>query len=139
MEIFYHLRLLPYQKERKHMEPEHRQFTRKGEPMSNFVQRLSKSDAEARGNMFLVLRNKTRLRIIDHLARYNGLLCVGEIADVLEEKETIISHHLAKLRKAKLVSREMHGTYAYYSLNVEALNQYRQFLEQYSPPNGVPM
>ncbi len=121
------------------MDKQGRQFTRKGDPMSKFEPRLSKDDAAAQGDMFLVLKNKTRLRIIDHLARYDGLLYVGEIADVLEEKETVISHHLAKLRKAKLVSREMHGTYAYYTLNVEALNQYRQFLEQYSPPNGASM
>ena len=119
------------------MDKQGRQFSRKGEPMSKFEPRLSKDDAAAQADMFLVLRNKTRLRIIDHLSRYNGLLCVGEIADVLGEKATIISHHLATLRNAKLVSRELHGTYAYYTLNGEALNQYHQFLEQYSFPQGV--
>ena len=119
------------------MEAERRQFTKKGEPMSQFAPRLSKDDATAQGDMFLVLRNKTRLRIIDLLTRYAGLLCVVEIAEVLEEKTSVISRHLALLRDAKLVSREMHGTFAYYTLNEGILDQYRQFLEQYSLPHGV--
>ena len=114
-----------------------RQLTKKGEPMSTFVPRLSKESAAVQGEMFLVLRNKTRLRIIDLLTRYGGLLCVGEIAEVLEEHASVISCHLALLRKVKLVSREMQGTFAYYTLNAEVLDLYQQFLEQYSLPHGV--
>ncbi len=114
-----------------------RKLTKKGEPMSTFVPRLSKESAAVQGEMFLVLRNKTRLRIIDLLTRYGGLLCVGEIAQVLEENAPVISCHLAKLRKVKLVSREMQGTFAYYTLDAGVLNQYRQFLEPYSLPHGV--
>src|SRR2546421_4665949 len=115
---------LPYQKERKHMEAERRQFTKKGEPMSQFAPRLSKDDATAQGDMFLVLRNKTRLRIIDLLSRYGGLLCVVEIADVLGETPSVISSHLALLRAAKVVSRETYGSYAYYTLEQGALSRY---------------
>src|SRR5947207_169428 len=109
------LTVLPYQKERKHMETEGRQFTKKGEPMSKFAPRLSKDDAAAQGDMFFVLRNKTRLRIIDLLSRYGGLLCVVEIADVLDENPSVISSHLALLRAAKFVSKEKFGSYAYYT------------------------
>ena len=121
------------------MDKEGRQLTKKGEAMSNFVPRLSKDSAAVQGDMFLALRNKTRLRIIDLLTRYGGLLCVVEIAEVLEENTSVISSHLALLRDAKLVSREMHGTFAYYTLNEGTLDQYRQFLEQYSLPHGVPL
>jgi DNA-binding transcriptional ArsR family regulator len=115
-----------------------RQFTRKGEPMSKFVSQLSKDAAAAQGDLFLLLRNKTRLRIIDLLSRYGGLLCVVEIADVLDEQPATVSNHLATLRAGKLVSREMHGTYAYYSLNAGALDQYHQFLAQLTfLPEGV--
>ena len=121
------------------MENQDRQFTKKGEPLSNFQSRLSKEDATTQGNRFLVLRNKTRLRIIDLLVRYGGLLCVVEIAEVLDENQSVISNHLATLRALKLVSREMKGAYAYYTVNAGALDQYTQFLEQYSLPHGVPM
>ena len=116
------------------METESRQFTRKGEPMSKFVPRLSRDAAAAQGDMFLVLRNKTRLRIIDLLSRYGGLLCVAEIADVLGENPSVISSHLALLRAAKFVSKETFGSYAYYTLEQGVLSQYQQYLEQLISP-----
>jgi DNA-binding transcriptional ArsR family regulator len=120
------------------MEKQGRPFTKKGEPMSNFVSHLSKDAAEVQGDMFLVLRNKTRLRIIDLLSRYRGLLCVVEIADVLGESSSVISSHLAILRAAHLVSREQYGAYAYYTLKQGVLDQYKRFLEQLtSRPQGA--
>ncbi len=121
------------------MEEKGSQVTKKGEPMSHFVPRLSKERATAMGSQFRVFRNKTRIRILDLLVRYGGLLCVVEIAEVLNEHPALISSHLATLRAVKLVSREMHGTYAYYFVNAEALEQYTQSLEQLtSLPTGVP-
>ncbi len=108
--------------------------------MSNFVSELSKDDAGAQADKFLVLRNKTRLRILDLLKKYGGLLCVAEIADVLVEHPSVISNHLIMLLAAELVSREQYGAYAYYTLLPGVLEQYKQFLEQLtSPQNGVPM
>src|SRR5712692_5075270 len=118
------------------MEKQGRQVTKRGDPMTSFVPRLSREDAAEQGDLFLMLRNKTRLRIIDLLAQYGGFIYVGKIAEVLGEPAPTISEHLGKLGKAGLVSREKLGTYAYYTLNGEALNQYGQFLEQYSLPHG---
>src|SRR5260370_39888883 len=96
----------PAKKERKHMEEtKSRQVTRKGEPMSTFVPRLSKERATAMGSQFLVFRNKTRLRILDLLIRYGGLLCVVEIAEVLNEHSALISGHLAKIGRASCRGR----------------------------------
>src|SRR5712691_682232 len=117
-------------KERKHMEEQGRQLTKKGVPMSNFVSHLSKDAAAARGDRFLVLRNKTRLRLMDVLSRYGGLLCVVEIAEVLDETPSAISSHLAMLRSVKLVESEKFGAFVYYSLREGALDQYKQYLEQ---------
>lgn len=110
-----------------------RQFTKKGAPMSSFTSRLSKDAAAAQGDKFLVLRNKTRLRIIVLLQEYGGLLCVVEIADVLDESLSSISNHLAMLLAAGLVEREQYGAFAYYSLKAGVLDQYKQFLEQLTP------
>ncbi len=135
MEVLYHLRVLPDQKERnKHMDKQARQLTKKGDPISSFVPRLSKESAEQQGDMFLLLRNKTRLRIIDLLSRYGGLLCVVEIAEVLNEHPSVISSHLAILRAVKLVESEKFGAFVYYSLKQGALGQYTKFLAQYSLP-----
>ena len=118
---------------------EGRQFSKKGAPMSNFTSRLSKDDATVQGDMFLVLRNKIRLRIMDLLKHYGGLLCVVEIAEVLDESPSVISNHLALLLAARLVSREQYGAYVYYSLIPGILDQYKQFLEQLTSRPGVPL
>ena len=116
---------------------EGRQFTKKGEPMTRFVASLSKDDAAAQGDRFLVLRNKTRLRILDLLKKYGGLLCVVEMAEVLGENPSVISNHLALLLAAGLVVREQYAAYAYYSLKQGVLEQYTQYLEQLtSSPGG---
>ena len=67
------------------MDTQGRQLTKKGEPMSNFISELSKDAAGVQSDKFFVLKNKTRLRILDLLKKYGGLLCVAEIADVLDE------------------------------------------------------
>src|SRR6266581_2494023 len=105
------------------MEEPDRQLTKQGVPMSHFVSHLSKDAAEAQGDMFLVLRNKTRLRIIDLLRQYGGLLCVVEIAEVLDENPSVISNHLALLRAADLVVRQKYRAYVYYRLKQGALDQ----------------
>src|SRR6266436_7541203 len=99
-----------------------RQVTKKGDPMSHFESHLSKDAAGAQGDKFLVLRNKTRLRIIDLLMRYGGKLCVVEIAEVLDEHPSVISNHLATFRAVGLVTREQYGIFAYYTLSKEALD-----------------
>src|SRR5215469_923269 len=81
-------------------------LTRKGTPWIEIKVGLSKDEAAAQGNAWLVLRNKTRLRIIHILKRHGGLLCVSEIAEALDENPSVISGHLAILRAVKLVSQE---------------------------------
>src|SRR5438128_2160587 len=92
--------------------------------MTRPSQRRISDEAAAQGDAFLVLRNKTRLRIIHLLRRYGGLLCVSEIAEALDEHPSVISNHLAILRAAEMVSRNTYQTYAYYSLTEGAMEQY---------------
>lgn len=103
--------------------------TRKGDPWSRFVPRISKADAEQEERNWLVLRHKTRRRIMDVLSQYGGLLCVIELAQVLEEKPSVISNHLAMLRAVKLVSSTNYGAMKYNELNREQLGSYKRFLE----------
>ncbi|SRR6266487_6898669 len=120
------------------MEKQGRQLSKKGEPMARFVSHLSRDDAAVQGDLFHVLRNKTRLRLIDLLSRYGGLLCVGEIAEVLGEHPSVISSHLALLRAVKVVSRETYGSYAYYTLDQAVLSRYTQSLEQLTSSSNAP-
>ena len=106
-------------------------YTKKGEPLSRFEVPLSKEDALSQGNTWLVLRNKTRLRILYLLKQYGGLLCVTEIARVLDENAATISQHLVMLHAAGLVTREQYHTYGYYSLKDGAFEAYKRWLEEF--------
>jgi DNA-binding transcriptional ArsR family regulator len=64
------------------------------------------------------------------LKKYDGLLCVVEIAEVLEENCSAISSHLAILWAVKLVVREDYASYAYYRLSEGVLEQYQHLLER---------
>src|SRR6266567_7480974 len=106
-------------------------YTKKGEPLSRFHPPLSQEDALSQGNTWLVLRNKTRLRILYLLKQYGGLLCVSEIAGVLDENAATVSQHLVMLQAAGLVTREQFHTYAYYSLKPGAFEAYKRWLEEF--------
>ncbi|BCL36994.1 metalloregulator ArsR/SmtB family transcription factor [Nostoc sp. MS1] len=63
-------------------------------------------------NFFKALADESRLRIVGILA--NQEYSVEELAKVMQLKESIVSHHLAKLQKFNLVSmRSQDDTYLY--------------------------
>ena len=96
-------------------------FTHRGTPWSEISVGISKDDAAAQGNAWLVLRNKTRL--------CSGNVCVAEIAEALEESPSVISGHLAILRAVKLVQKEKYHSYSYYTLTPGAMDKYKRFLD----------
>jgi len=102
--------------------------TRKsGEPLRNFTIELSKAQAEVQAEQLAVLRHPTRQRIIKLLEKYNDRrLCIFEIADVLGIRYGAISYHLARLRRARLVSVERYKMYLYYQLDTQALAAHRE-------------
>jgi len=103
--------------------------THKGTPWSQISAGLSKDEAAAQGNAWLILINKTGLRIIDILKRHGGILCVSEIADVLDVNPSVISSHLAILRTVGLVQLEKYHAYVYYTLKPGAMEQYKEYLD----------
>ena len=66
-----------------------------------------------------LLANETRLRLIGLVAE--EAQSVGALARRLGLTEATISHHLAKLHAADLLSLRAEGTTHYYSLNPDAL------------------
>jgi DNA-binding transcriptional ArsR family regulator len=69
---------------------------------------------------FRALADETRLQIVGMLAAHER--SVEEIAAALALRMPTISHHLAKLREAGLVSMRREGTTHYYALNVAELH-----------------
>ena len=104
-------------------------LTAKGTPLADFASNLSKDAAEQQAHRWAVLRNHTRLRIIDLLNRYDGLLCVTELAEVLDESVSSISGHLAILKDAGLIEAEKYQHYVYYRVKASAFDGFWDYLE----------
>lgn len=68
-----------------------------------------------------LLANETRLRLLGLLA--NRERSVGELAEILTLKEPTVSHHLAKMSEAGLVTMRPEGTTHFYRLNGDTLQQ----------------
>ena len=69
--------------------------------------------------VFKALSDPTRREILRLLA--GGDRSAGEIAEAFAISKPSISHHLATLRHADLVSDERRGQYIFYSLNTSVL------------------
>jgi ArsR family transcriptional regulator len=76
---------------------------------------------------FRALGDETRLKIVDRLSE--GELCVCDLTDVLETKQSLLSFHLKTLKDAGIVHDRRDGRWVYYSLNPDALAFLEQFLE----------
>ncbi|MDR0854549.1 MAG: metalloregulator ArsR/SmtB family transcription factor [Clostridiales Family XIII bacterium] len=68
-------------------------------------------------DLFKVLGDPTRLKIVSALQIEE--LCVCDISELLDMSQPAISHHLAKLRQARLVKSRRDGKMIAYSLDDE--------------------
>lgn len=64
--------------------------------------------------LFRALADRTRLRIVNLLAR--GSLCVCDIQRILEQPQSSVSRHLALLRAAGLIEDRRDGMRTFYGL-----------------------
>jgi ArsR family transcriptional regulator, arsenate/arsenite/antimonite-responsive transcriptional repressor len=82
---------------------------------------LSDQQAAATASLFKALADPHRVRIVNLLATSAEPVCVCDLVAVLGLTQPTVSHHLKKLVNAGLLDREQRGTWAYYSLNRDAL------------------
>ena len=66
--------------------------------------------------MFRAFSDPTRLRIL-HLLQLQSEMCVCDIVTILELPQSLVSRHLAYLRRAGLVQDQRVGQWKYYSLS----------------------
>ena len=71
--------------------------------------------------MLAVLADPLRWRIVTLLA--DTELCTTHLMDLLDAKQTLVSHHLKVLRQAGLVDTEPCGRFTYYRLRPGALDE----------------
>ncbi len=67
-------------------------------------------------NVFKLLSDKTRLRIIWLLSKVRAKLCVCEIVDSLNQNQYNVSRHLRILKNAGLLKEEKEGRWVFYSI-----------------------
>src|ERR671937_3254293 len=84
---------------------------------------LSGDEAEATARLFKALADPARVRIVNLLATRGEPVCVCEFTEPLGLSQPTVSHHLKKLVNAGLLTREQRGTWAYYTLDRDALGR----------------
>lgn len=74
-------------------------------------------------SIFKALADPHRVRIVNLLANAEEPVCVCEFMPQLGLAQGTVSFHLKKLLAAGLLEREQRGTWAYYSLDRDALSR----------------
>ena len=72
---------------------------------------------ERAADTFKILGDPTRLRLVHALAREE--LCVCDLAMLLDQSQSTVSHSLRSLRQMRLVRYRKVGKIAYYTLDDE--------------------
>lgn len=85
---------------------------------------LAESQAVELAAMFKALGDPVRLRLLSLIASHpGGQACVCEISSTVDVSQPTISHHLKLLRTAGLLDCERRGTWVYYWVIPQALQQ----------------
>ena len=84
---------------------------------------MSAEEAGATAALFKALGDPARVRIVNLLATSGEAVCVCELVPPLGLSQPTVSHHLKKLADVGLLDREQRGTWAFYSLNRDAVER----------------
>lgn len=82
-----------------------------------------------------ILADRSKYKIILHLMK--GQECVCVLAEKLNLEQTLVSHHLRKLRKAGLIHDRKIGTWVYCSLNKKAFKKMKDLFRRVLNFNSI--
>jgi ArsR family transcriptional regulator len=86
--------------------------------------RLVPADADELAGIFKALGDPGRLRLLSFLAAQpGGEACVCNLTEPLGLSQPTVSHHLKVLTDANLLERERRGTWMYYRLRLDRLEE----------------
>lgn len=72
--------------------------------------------------MFNALADKIRLKILNQISQSsNKSLCVCDLEELLDIKQSKLSYHSKKLVDANVLIAEKHGTWNYYKINEQQI------------------
>ena len=90
---------------------------------------LDEAEAAELAGSFKALADPARVRLLSLIANApGGEACVCDLIEPLERSQPTVSHHLALLVEAGLITREKRGRWAWYQLVPERLEQLRSTL-----------
>ena len=81
--------------------------------------RIPGPDAEECAAVFRALGDTTRLQMVHMLAAATDPVCVCDFTAAFDLGQPTISHHLAKLRDAGLITSTRRGIWTFHQLNPE--------------------
>jgi ArsR family transcriptional regulator, arsenate/arsenite/antimonite-responsive transcriptional repressor len=84
---------------------------------------VTPEEAAAAAALFKALADPNRVLLLNRLIACGEPVCVCDLNDHLELSQPTVSFHLKKLVNAGLLKREQRGTWAYFSVIPEALEQ----------------
>jgi len=90
---------------------------------------MSQRDAETTAAVFKALADPGRVKIVNLLANAPGPVCVCDLTPELGLSQPTVSFHLKKLVRAGLLQREQRGSWAYYSVDRQALGRLSSVFE----------
>ncbi len=89
----------------------------------------TESEAAELAAAFKVLSDPSRLRLLSMIANSEtGEACVCDLVDAIDRSQPTVSHHLALLAEAGLISREKRGKWAWCRVVPDRLDALRQAL-----------
>ena len=87
--------------------------------------------AERLSAVLSCLADPIRLRLFDLVRRAgSGGICSCDLTEPLDRSQPTVSHHLKVLREAGLVESRREGTWVWYSVVEDSLDDVRRFLSR---------
>ena len=90
---------------------------------------LDDAEANATASLFKALGDPQRVRIVNLLANSHEPVCACEITPHLGLSQPTVSFHLKKLVSSGLLDRAQRGTWAYYSINPDAMETLKRVVD----------
>lgn len=90
---------------------------------------LERTEAERRAGLLKALADPVRLQLLSVISASPGQeACVCDMTDAVQVSQPTVSHHLKTLVDAGILSRERRGSWAWFRLEAERLEDVRRFL-----------
>ncbi|MBV8734355.1 MAG: helix-turn-helix transcriptional regulator [Solirubrobacterales bacterium] len=84
---------------------------------------VDRAQATRMAEVAKALGDPIRLQLVDVLRKHAGKVCVCELVPLFDISQPTLSHHLGKLRAARIVGSERRGLWAYYYVDPEPLEE----------------